>query len=304
MTHGHTSADRKRMVVTGRGGQVVLSLLERGQADGRFEVVAVGRPELDLSTPETVEAALRRAKPDVIVSAAAYTAVDQAESDEEAATVINGIAAGKVAEVAAALGVPVIHLSTDYVFDGSKSSPYLESDPVAPIGAYGRSKLAGEQAVAAATPNHAILRTAWVYSPFGKNFLKSMLKLAETRDSVNVVDDQIGNPTSALDVADAVLTVAANLLASGDPALRGTFHMTGAGEASWADFAAEIFARSAQVDGVAAEVGRIPSSAYPTPAKRPANSRLDCSLLESRHGAILPDWRQSTANIVERLTRA
>ncbi|MDP9632010.1 UNVERIFIED_ORG: dTDP-4-dehydrorhamnose reductase [Ensifer adhaerens] len=304
MTAGHTRTGRQRMVVTGREGQVVLSLLERGETDGRFEIVALGRPELDLSTPETVEAALRQAMPDVIVSAAAYTAVDQAESNEEAATVINGIAAGKIADVAAALGVPVIHLSTDYVFDGSKSSPYLESDPVAPIGAYGRSKLAGEQAVAAAANNHAILRTAWVYSPFGKNFLKTMLKLAETRDSLNVVDDQIGNPTSSLDIADAVLTVAANLLASDDPALRGTFHMAGAGEASWADFAVEIFARSAQVEGVTAKVGRILSSAYPTPAKRPANSRLDCSLLEARHGAKLPDWRQSTANIVERLARA
>ncbi|MBO0145532.1 sugar nucleotide-binding protein, partial [Agrobacterium sp. Ap1] len=179
----------KRMVVTGREGQVVLSLLERGAKDGRFEVIALGRPELDLSAPETIEAALQKARPDLIVSAAAYTAVDQAEGDEEAATVINGVAAGKIAEAAAALGVPVIHISTDYVFDGSKAAPYVENDPVAPIGAYGRSKLAGENAVMAATPNHAILRTAWVYSPFGKNFLKTMLKLAETRDSLNVVDD-------------------------------------------------------------------------------------------------------------------
>ncbi|MEV4609878.1 dTDP-4-dehydrorhamnose reductase [Neorhizobium sp. LMR1-1-1.1] len=295
---------RKRMVVTGREGQVVLSLLERGAKDDLFEVIALGRPELDLSAPDTIEAALKEARPDVIVSAAAYTAVDQAESDEEAATVINGIAAGKIAEVAAALGVPVIHLSTDYVFDGSKTAAYAETDPVAPIGAYGRSKLAGEQAVAAATPNHAILRTAWVYSPFGRNFLKTMLKLAETRDSLNVVDDQIGNPTSALDIADVVLTVAANLLGSDDPALRGTFHMTGTGEASWADFAIEIFARSADAGGPTAEVGRIPSSAYPTPAKRPANSRLDCSLLEARHGVNLPDWKQSTSIIVERLARA
>lgn len=295
---------RKRMVVTGREGQVVLSLLERGAKDDRFEVIALGRPDLDLSAPDTIEAALLKAQPDVIVSAAAYTAVDQAESDEEAATVINGIAAGKIAEAAAALGVPVIHISTDYVFDGSKAAPYVESDPVAPIGAYGRSKLAGEKAVAAATPNHAILRAAWVYSPFGRNFLKTMLKLAETRDSLNVVDDQIGNPTSALDIADAVLTVAANLLGSDDPALRGVFHMTGTGEASWADFAIEIFARSADAGGPTAEVGRIPSSAYPTPAKRPANSRLDCSLLEARHGVNLPDWKQSTSIIVERLARA
>jgi len=295
---------RKRMVVTGREGQVVLSLLERGAKDGRFEVIALGRPELDLSAPETIEAALQKTRPDVIVSAAAYTAVDQAEGDEEAATVINGVAAGKIAEAAAALGVPVIHISTDYVFDGSKVAPYVESDPVAPIGAYGRSKLAGENAVTAATPNHAILRTAWVYSPFGKNFLKTMLKLAETRDSLNVVDDQVGNPTSALDIADAVLVIAANLVDSDDPALRGTFHMTGTGEGSWADFAIEIFALSAGMGGPTAEVGRIPSSAYPTPAKRPANSRLDCSLLEARHGTRLPDWKQSTSIIVERLARA
>ncbi len=294
---------RKRMIVTGREGQVVLSLLERGAEDGRFEVIALGRPQLDLSAPETIEAALHQARPDVIVSAAAYTAVDQAESDEDAATVINGVAAGKIAEAAAQLGVPVIHLSTDYVFDGSKDAAYVESDPVGPIGAYGRSKLAGEQAVATATSNHAILRTAWVYSPFGKNFLKTMLKLAETRDSLNVVDDQVGNPTSALDIADAVLAVAANLLESDDPALRGTFHMTGTGEASWADFAIEIFARSADMGGPTVEVGRIPSSAYPTPAKRPANSRLDCSLLEARHGTRFPDWKQSTSIIVERLAR-
>jgi dTDP-4-dehydrorhamnose reductase len=303
MTSDNPSA-RKRMIVTGREGQIVLSLIERGELDGRFEVIALGRPELDLSAPATIDAALRAARPDVIVSAAAYTAVDQAETDEEAAIAINATAAGRIAETAKALGVPVIHLSTDYVFDGSKASAYVETDPVAPIGAYGRSKLEGECAVAAATDNHAILRTAWVYSPFGKNFVKTMLRLAETRDALNVVDDQIGNPTSALDIADAVLTVAANLLEDDDPALRGIFHMTGTGEGSWADFATEIFARSAEFGGPSATVGRIPSSAYPTPAKRPANSRLDCSLLEARHGAKLPDWKRSTANIVERLARS
>lgn len=294
---------RKRMVVTGREGQVVLSLAERAEHEGTFEVIALGRPELDLSDPERINAVLSHARPDVIVSAAAYTAVDHAENDEETATVVNGIAAGKIAETAAELGVPVIHLSTDYVFDGSKSSPYLESDRVAPISAYGRSKLAGELAVAAATPNHAILRTAWVYSPFGRNFLKTMLKLAETHDCLNVVDDQVGNPTSALDIADTVIIVAANLLSNNDPALRGIFHMTGKGEASWADFATEIYVQSRKAGSPSAEVGRIPSSAYPTPAKRPANSRLDCGLLEARHGVILPDWKQSTASTVERLAR-
>lgn len=299
-----SDADRRRMVVTGRQGQVVSSLLERGTSDDRFEIVALGRPQLDLSAPETIRPAIEAARPDVIVSAAAYTAVDQAEGDEEAATVVNGVAAGRIAEAAAALAIPVVHLSTDYVFDGSKAEPYLETDPVAPLGAYGRSKLAGERAVAAATENHAILRTAWVYSPYGRNFLKTMLALAETRDSLNVVDDQRGNPTSALDIADAVLQVAANLLADDDARLRGTFHMTGAGEATWADFASEIFAQSALAGGPTALVGRIPSSQYPTPARRPENSRLDCERLAAVHGIRLPQWQKSAANIVARLVRA
>ncbi|AXV14656.1 dTDP-4-dehydrorhamnose reductase [Neorhizobium sp. SOG26] len=294
------TSTRKRMVVTGRQGQVVQSLLERGQ-NGLFEIITLGRPELDLSRPDAIDAVLRAAEPDVIVSAAAYTAVDQAETDEEAATVVNGVAAGKIAETAAALGVPMIHLSTDYVFDGSKLAPYVETDPVAPIGAYGRSKLAGERAVTAANPNHVILRTAWVYSPFGKNFLKTMLKLAESRDSLNVVNDQIGNPTSALDIADAVLQVAQNLLSSNAPDLRGIFHMTGTGECNWADFAFEIFALSKAHGGPHAAVTGIPSAQYPTPAKRPANSRLDCTLLNARHGVRLPDWRDSTAQVIGRL---
>jgi dTDP-4-dehydrorhamnose reductase len=298
-----SSIERQRMVVTGREGQVVSSLIERAALGTRFEVVALGRPALDLLRPDIIEAALRKARPDVIVSAAAYTAVDQAETDEEAAMVANGTSAGAIAEAAGALAVPVIHLSTDYVFDGTKPSPYVEGDQVAPIGAYGRSKLSGEQAVAKAHPNHAILRTAWVYSPFGKNFVKTMLKLAETRDRLNVVDDQIGNPTSALDIADAVIAVAANLLDRDDGALRGIFHMTAAGEASWADFAAEIFAQSKGRGGPNAEVAPIPSSAYPTAAQRPANSRLDCRKLFEVHGVELPHWKQSTGAVVARLVR-
>lgn len=294
---------RQRMVVTGREGQVVKSLMERSALGDGFEVIALGRPELDLSRPEAVEAALRQAQPDVIISAAAYTAVDQAETEEEAATVINGTSAGAIASMAAALGVPVIHLSTDYVFDGTKATPYTEADPVAPIGAYGRSKLAGEKAVARAHSNHAILRTAWVYSPFGKNFVKTMLRSAEARDSLNVVDDQVGTPTSALDIADAVLVVAANLLGRDAVELRGVFHMTGSGEASWADFAEEIFRQSKALGGASAEVVRIPSSAYPTPAKRPANSRLDCRKLTTIHGVTLPPWQEATAAVVQRLVQ-
>ncbi len=291
-----------RMIVTGKDGQVVQSLLERAAENGRFEVVALGRPSLDLSVPDSIHAIISAAKPNVIVSAAAYTAVDQAENEETAATVINGVASGKIAEAASVLSIPIIHLSTDYVFDGNKDIPYVETDPVAPVSAYGRSKLAGEQAIAAATANYAILRTAWVYSPFGKNFLKTMLRLAEARDSINVVDDQIGNPTSAFDIADAVFAIASNLVDNDNAALRGIFHMSGSGEASWADFAAEIFAQSALNGGPSAEVVGIPASSYPTPAKRPANSRLNCSLLQDRHDVRLPDWKTSTAHVVARLT--
>ncbi|WP_105373195.1 dTDP-4-dehydrorhamnose reductase [Neorhizobium huautlense] len=297
------NGSRARMVVTGRYGQVVQSLLERGRYSDRFEVIAIGRPELDLSAPDSIEAILRNVHPDVIVSAAAYTAVDQAETEEDAATVVNGVAAGKIAALATELDVPVIHLSTDYVFDGSKPLAYIESDPVAPLGAYGRSKLAGEKAVAEATSNHVILRTAWVYSPFGKNFLKTMLRLAEGRDRLNVVDDQIGNPTSALDIADGILKVAANVLSSDASELRGIFHMAGSGEASWADFAVEIFAQSALHAGPTVDVARIPSSQYPTQAKRPVNSKLECSKLGEIHDVRLPDWRKSTAKTVARLAQ-
>jgi dTDP-4-dehydrorhamnose reductase len=293
---------RKRMVVTGREGQVVRSLLERGALNERFEVVALGRPELDLRDSDGIAAVLRQARPDVIVSAAAYTAVDRAETEEAEAYTINAVAPGRIAAAAAGLGVPVIHLSTDYVFDGEKLEPYLETDPVGPVSAYGRTKLAGECAVAGATDNHVILRTAWVYSPFGRNFLKTMLVLAESRDRINVVDDQHGNPTSALDIADAILTVTGNLLDSDAPELRGTFHMTGSGSANWADFAAEIFAASNHYGGPTAEVRRIPTSAYPTPVRRPANSHLDCGKLERVHGVRLPDWRSAILGIVARLT--
>lgn len=293
----------RRMVVTGRDGQVVRSLLERGQLNEIFEVVALGRPTLDLSEPDRISGALREAQPDVIVSAAAYTGVDRAETDEAAAHVINAVAAGQVAATAALLGVPVIHLSTDYVFDGEKPEPYMETDLVGPTSAYGRTKLAGERAVSEAADNHVILRTAWVYSPFGRNFLKTMLQLAESRDHINVVDDQVGNPTSALDIADGILAIAGNLLESNAQHLRGIFHMTGSGAATWADFAAEIFARSARNSGPMAEIGRIPSSAYPTPARRPANSRLDCGKLERTHGLRLGEWRHATAETIARLVK-
>jgi dTDP-4-dehydrorhamnose reductase len=291
-----------RIAVTGKSGQVVTALIERGSAAGH-DVVALGRPEMDLSDPASVARPLEAAAPDVVVSAAAYTAVDKAESEADLAHAVNSAGAGAVARSAKALGVPVIHVSTDYVFDGTLDRPYRESDPAGPTGVYGASKLAGEQAVLAEHgADAAILRVAWVYSPFGANFVKTMLRLAGDRDEVSVVADQVGNPTSALDIADGILVVATNLVASDDPALRGVFHMTARGEASWADFAQAIFAASASIGGPSATVRRITTADYPTPATRPANSRLDCTRIAAIHGVTLPEWQGALTTVVKRLS--
>ncbi|KLK92875.1 dTDP-4-dehydrorhamnose reductase [Microvirga vignae] len=290
-----------RVIVIGREGQVARALAERAPAHGA-KAVLLGRPRLDLADPSGIEDILRETGGDLIVNAAAYTAVDQAETEPELAEAINGIGAGVAAGAAAVMRVPFIHLSTDYVFDGSLDRPYREDDTVNPLGAYGRSKRLGEEAVAAGIADHVILRTAWIYSPFGRNFVKTMLRLAKDREEVGVVADQLGSPTSASDIADGIFTVAKNLLERPqDRALRGVFHMTGAGFASWAEFAAEIFTLSARSGGPSARVRPIMTADYPTPAKRPFNSRLDCTKLETIHGIRLPSWQTSLASCVERL---
>lgn len=290
-----------KIAVTGKSGQVVTALIERGPSAGH-EVIALGRPEMDLADSDSVTRALEAAAPDAVVSAAAYTAVDRAETEADVAHSINGAGAGAVARAARALGVPIVHISTDYVFDGMLDRPYRETDATGPTGIYGASKLEGEKAVLAEYgSNAAVLRVAWVYSPFGSNFVKTMLRLAGDRDRVSVVADQVGNPTSALDIADGILMVAANLVASDRPALRGVFHMTAQGEASWADFAAAIFAASAEHGGPAAQVEPITTTQYPTPATRPANSRLDCARIGEVHGVVLPDWRKSLDIALARL---
>lgn len=293
-----------RIVVTGREGQVVRSLIERSSG-GEFEIVPLGRPDLDLAGPaDATVAAIRQANPDVVVSAAAYTQVDKAESERDLAFAVNERGPRAVAQAARELGVPLIHLSTDYVFDGLKASPYVEQDATGPTGIYGASKLAGEQAVLSEHGDSAVLRTAWVYSPFGSNFVKTMLRLAGERDEVGVVDDQRGNPTSALDIADAVLRVATNLFRRRDPGQRGIFHMTGEGEASWAELAEAIFEASVEAGGPTARVKRIGTADYPTAARRPPNSRLDSSKLERSHGVRLPEWRRSLSQTVTRIVGA
>lgn len=291
-----------RVIVTGRHGQLATALAERAAGRG-VTLVACGRPELDLERPATVPPVLGALKPDIIVNAAAFTAVDLAESEPDRAHAINATGAGAMAAAAATLGVPVIQISTDYVFDGSATMPYRESDGIAPLGVYGQSKLAGEQAVMAATGDHAILRTSWVFSATGQNFVRTMLRLAETRSGISVVADQIGRPTPADDLADAVLGVAANLLSRrGEPALRGIFHVGGTGDAvSWAGFAEAIFAERVRRGAGAVSVRPIGTAEYPTPARRPAWSVLDGARLAETHGIILPDWRIGLARCMDRL---
>jgi dTDP-4-dehydrorhamnose reductase len=216
---------------------------------------------------------------------------------------VNGQGAGFVAEAAAELGLPLLHLSTDYVFDGLLDRPYREDDPTGPTGAYGRSKLEGEQRIAQIHPNHVILRTAWVYSPYGANFVKTMLRLGETREEVGVVCDQVGNPTSALDIADALFLISRRVTGDKSPELRGVFHMTGEGKASWAQFAEIIFEAARRRGQGKTRVKPITTADYPTPAQRPANSRLDNSKLQSRYGVSLPDWRGSVEDCVDRLLK-
>jgi dTDP-4-dehydrorhamnose reductase len=291
-----------RIAVIGKHGQVARALVEAGTSAG-VEVVPLGRPELDLEAPDTVPPALTAADPNVVVNAAAYTAVDQAEREPAKAMAVNERGAAIVAAAACALGVPVIHLSTDYVFDGTKATRYVEEDPVAPCNVYGASKLAGEQAVAAATLDHLILRTAWVYAPYGNNFVRTMLALAPTRHEVRVVVNQLGCPTYAPDIAVAIIATAQNLLNSpGNRQLRGVFHLAGSEETSWADFAGAIFAFLAAKGIPAPVVIPISSSDYPTAARRPANSRLDSGKLLLIHRLALPSWRASIKLCLERLT--
>lgn len=278
------------ILIFGETGQVARELAMRAP-----DAVYLGRDQADLADPAACAAALTRAAPSAVINAAAYTAVDKAEEDEALATYVNGAAPGAMAVAAADLGVPFVHISTDYVFDGAGTAPFAPGAPVAPLGAYGRSKLAGEEAVRAAGGVHAILRTSWVVSAHGNNFVKTMLRLGAERDSLSIVADQVGGPTAAGDIAAACLEIAAQLLI--DPGKTGTYHFAGAPDVSWADFAREIFGQA----GLDCAVTDIPSAAYPTPAKRPANSRMDCSALEATFGIARPDWAESLSGILRAL---
>ncbi len=288
-----------RIAVTGVRGQLAMALAQ--QAPAGIEVLRIDRATLDLAADLDYRPVMTALKPDLVVNAGAYTAVDRAESEPELAFAINGAGAGRVATASAALGLPIIHLSTDYVFDGLKTTPYLEDDPTGPVSVYGRSKLEGERLVAAANPHHLILRTAWVFSHDGQNFFRTMLRLAETRDEISVVSDQIGCPTYAGDIADALFCIAPQILASPDNAENyGVFHLCNRGETSWAGFAAAIFAASKARGGPFAEVIPIPSRDYPTSAARPANSRLGGARLQARYGIEMPRWEDALDRCLEK----
>ena len=282
-----------KLLIFGQTGQVARELIRR--VPPGVTLVAIGRDRADLTDPATCALAIDRTDADAVINAAAWTAVDKAEADLDAAMVVNGDAPTAMARAAADRGLPFLHISTDYVFDGAGDQPFAPDHPTAPLGAYGRSKLAGEVGVRAAAGPHLILRTSWVVSAHGANFVKTMLRLGRERESLTVVADQIGGPTPAAAIADA-LFVAARAMIGG--ANGGTHHFAGSPDTSWADFARQIMARA----NLACQITDIPSSAYPTPGKRPLNSRLDCTAFTAAFGIPRPDWHVGLDAILKELT--
>jgi dTDP-4-dehydrorhamnose reductase len=277
------------ILVFGKTGQVATELR-------RFEnVIALGRDEADLSEPKNCLAAIRKYAPRAVINAAAYTAVDRAEREEALATVINGEAPIAMAEACEELGIPLVHISTDYVFSGEGRAPWKPNDQTNPQNAYGRSKFAGEEGIRNSGAVHAVLRTSWVVSAHGGNFIKTMLRLSETRDALNVVADQIGGPTTAVDIATACLQIVEQLIQN--PSKSGTYHFSGVPDVSWADFASAIFEQV----GRSVFITPIPAADYPTSAPRPLNSRMDCSATEKAFGIVRPDWRNGLNIILKEL---
>jgi dTDP-4-dehydrorhamnose reductase len=292
----------RQILVTGGSGQLAQALLRAGGDRVRL----VGRPEFDFDRPETIEAAFRVADPWLTVNAAAYTAVDAAESDEAAALRSNRDGPRELARLCAAAGIPLIHVSTDYVFDGAKLTPYVETDATSPRSVYGSTKLAGEMAVLETDARAIILRTAWVYAAAGRNFVRTMLNLAQTRDTLRVVADQHGCPTAAADLAAAILAIVTRLERSGwSDTYGGVFHAAGSGETTWHGLAQAVFEEAARLGAkVPTSVVAIGTADYPTPAHRPLNSRLDCTRLENVFGIRLPQWRGSLARTVDEIFSA
>jgi dTDP-4-dehydrorhamnose reductase len=290
-----------KLLVLGAGGQVGHELSRLAWSED-YQVAAFGRAGVDITRKEAVSGALGRERPDIVINAAAYTAVDRAESEADAAWAGNCTGPAYLAASCQAAGTPLIHISTDYVFDGSKPGPYREDDPVNPLGVYGHSKEAGDRAVREALPQHVILRTAWVYSAHGHNFVKTMLRVAAERPVLRVVADQIGSPTSAADIAGAIAAIVRRV-AAGDRHW-GTYHFAGGGEVTWHGFAEAIFELAAPWRGAPPTVEAITTADYPTPARRPANSVLDCRHIGEAFGIVPRPWREALAEVIRELCEA
>ncbi len=288
----------RRVLVFGASGQLGIEL-SRTKWPAGFAPIFLDRGAADFLRPETLEAAIEQSAPDAVIIAAAYTSVDGAESDEATAMTVNAVAPGVIARAAAARGVPVIHISTDYVFDGTKDAPYKESDPASPINAYGRSKLAGEEAVRAAGGSHLILRTSWVYSAWGSNFLLSMLKLAATRREVRIVSDQRGCPTAAHDLARAIAHTIPSLFAADGGARSGTYHLAGASETTWHGFAETIFVELDRRGLGRPQNLAISTADFPRPARRPMNSRLSGAAFARAFGMTLPGFETAVPRVLD-----
>ncbi|MDO4434289.1 MAG: dTDP-4-dehydrorhamnose reductase [Alysiella sp.] len=285
-----------RYFITGANGQVGSQLV--AQLQGKAEILATTSQTLDITNEHAVWQTVRDFRPNIIINAAAYTAVDKAESESDLAFAVNELGAKHLAQAANEIGATILHISTDYVFDGKGETPYRETDPVAPQNVYGKSKLAGEIAVQAACPRHIILRTAWVFNEHGNNFVKTMLRLGASRDSLGVVADQFGAPTYAGDIAAALIQIAEKIV-SGQSHQFGVYHFSGSPYVSWHDFASEIFAQ-AHAQNVLAQIpvlNAITTADYPTPASRPANSRLDCGKIQANFGIVPSDWRKALLNL-------
>lgn len=287
-----------RLLVFGTTGQLARELAGLAQERG-LDLTAIGRASADITDDSALARVFDAQRPDVVINAAAYTAVDKAESEPEVALRVNGYAPGMIAERCERAGVPLIHVSTDYVFDGTKIGAYVETDPIAPLGAYGRSKAEGEARVRDALDRHIIVRTAWVYGAFGHNFLKTMLRLAGERDRLTIVADQRGCPTATADLAAGI--VAAALMAAEGAAQWGTYHLAGTGATTWHGFASEIIERASRHTGRLPEVLPIKTVDFPTPARRPANSELASGAFEAAFGYRSASWERRVSEVVDTL---
>ena len=300
-----TEAKTIAVLQFGTVGQLGRELIRAASSQANLSIQALHLDQADFRYPQQVIDAVRAAGPlDAVINATAYTAVDKAESEQDLARQINAVSVAALAQTCSESNIPLIHVSTDYVFDGRKVEPYLESDKPNPLGAYGRTKLEGEEAIRAATDRHVIVRTSWVYSAHGSNFVKTILRLGAERDELRIVDDQHGAPTSAANLASAILAIVTQIAADGGPELFGTFHYADSGETTWRCFAEAVFEGAVPWTAIKARIIPITTAEYPAAAPRQVNSRLDCNRIEQVYGVVRPPWRESLARVMQEIKAA